>query len=88
MMPSLTFSVSLQAPCWGAHQPTPCVRPEMSLISLAWTHLPSSGMGAGPWYAPLATGHMFSTSCEYCMPLLSFVVGAHLAASRLRNGQT
>ena len=48
----------------------------MSLISLAWTHWPSSGMGAGPWYAPLATGHMFSTSCEYCMPLLSFVVAA------------
>ena len=49
MTPSLTLSVSLQAPCCGAHQPTPCVRPEMSEISLAWTHLPSSGMGAGPW---------------------------------------
>ena len=24
--------VSLQAPCWGAHQPTPCVRPLMSEI--------------------------------------------------------
>ena len=35
MMPSLTLRVSLQAPCWGAHQPTPWVRPEMSLISLA-----------------------------------------------------
>ena len=23
--PSLTFSESLQAPCCGAHQPTPCV---------------------------------------------------------------
>ena len=78
MMPSLTFSVSLQAPCWGAHQPTPCVRPEMSLISLACTHLPSSGMGAGPWYAPLATGHMFSTSAVYCMPLLSFVFNPRL----------
>ena len=30
-MPSLTLRVSLQAPCWGAHQPTPCVRPLMSL---------------------------------------------------------
>ena len=28
------------------------------------THLPSSGMGAGPWYAPLATGHMCWTSVE------------------------
>ena len=35
MMPSLTFRVSLQAPCWGAHQPTPWVKPLMSLISLA-----------------------------------------------------
>ena len=24
------FKVSLQAPCWGAHQPTPCVKPELS----------------------------------------------------------
>ena len=44
MMPSLTLRVSLQAPCWGAHQPTPWVKPEMSLICFAWTHLPSSGM--------------------------------------------
>src|SRR5699024_11585925 len=57
---SLMLRESLQAPCSGAHQPTPWVRPEMSLISLAWTHLPSSGMGAGPWYAPLVTGHMRS----------------------------
>ena len=64
MTPSLMLRVSLQAPCSGAHQPTPWVRPEMSLISLAWTHLPSSGMGAGPWYAPLVTGHMCSTSAE------------------------
>ena len=35
MMPSLTLSVNLHAPCWGAHHPTPCVRPEMSLISFA-----------------------------------------------------
>ena len=48
MTPSLTLSVSLQAPCWGAHQPMPCVKPEISLISLARTHFPSSGMGAGP----------------------------------------
>ena len=48
MMPSFTFRVSLQAPCWGAHQPMPWVNPEMSEICLAWTHLPSSGMGAGP----------------------------------------
>ena len=58
MTPFLTFRVSLQAPCCGAHQPTPCVKPEISEISFACTHLPSSGMGAGPWYAPLATGHM------------------------------
>ena len=38
MMPSFTFSVSLQAPCWGAHQPTPWVRPQISLISLAFVH--------------------------------------------------
>ena len=25
MTPCLTFRLSLQAPCWGAHQPTPCV---------------------------------------------------------------
>ena len=48
MTPFFTFSVSLQAPCCGAHQPTPWVKPEMSEISLACTHLPSSGMGAGP----------------------------------------
>ena len=64
MTPFFTFRVSLQAPCWGAHQPMPWVRPEMSPISLAWTHFPSSGMGAGPWYAPLATGHMCWTSAE------------------------
>ena len=40
----------------------PWVKPEMSEICLAWTHLPSSGMGAGPWYAPLATGHIWVTS--------------------------
>ena len=48
MTPFFTFSVSLHAPCWGAHQPIPWVKPEMSEISLACTHLPSSGMGAGP----------------------------------------
>ena len=43
--------------------PTDTMRkPEMSLISFAWTHLPSSGMGAGPWYAPFATGHICCTS--------------------------
>ena len=46
--PFFTFSVSLQAPCWGAHQPIPWVKPEISPICLACTHLPSSGMGAGP----------------------------------------
>ena len=35
MTPFLMLSVSLQAPCCGAHQPTPWVKPEMSLISLA-----------------------------------------------------
>ena len=51
-------------PCCGAHQPTPCVRPEMSLISYAFTQRPSSGMGAGPWCGPFAMGHICSTSCE------------------------
>ena len=37
MTPFFTLRVSLQAPCCGAHQPTPCVKPEMSLISFAWT---------------------------------------------------
>ena len=64
MMPSFTFSVSLQAPCWGAHQPTPWVRPEMSLISLACVQRPSWGMGAGPWSGPFATRHMCWTSVE------------------------
>ena len=67
MMPFLTFSVSLHAPCCGAHQPTPCVKPEMSVISFACTQLPSSGMGAGPWLGPLATQIIFSTSCVYCI---------------------
>ena len=48
MTPFLMFRLSLHAPCCGAHQPTPWVKPEISLISFAWTHLPSSGMGAGP----------------------------------------
>jgi len=30
MTPSFTFNVSLQAPCWGAHQPTPWVKPLIS----------------------------------------------------------
>ena len=29
------------------------------------THLPSSGMGAGPCLTPLATRHICSTSCEH-----------------------
>ena len=62
MTPSLTFRVSLQAPCCGAHQPTPWVRPEISLISLACTHFPSSGIGAGPWLGPFATQTICSTS--------------------------
>ena len=48
MIPSLTFKVSLHAPCCGAHQPIPCVKPEISLISLEYTHFPSSGIGAHP----------------------------------------
>jgi len=64
MIPSLTFKVSLQAPCWGAHQPTPWVSPEMSLISLACTQRPSWGMGEGPWLGPWATRHMCWTSVE------------------------
>ena len=28
-------------------------------VSVKAMLLTSSGMGAGPWYAPLATGHMF-----------------------------
>ena len=62
MMPFLMFRLSLQVPCCGAHQPTPWVKPEMSLISYALTHSPSSGMGAGPWCGPFATGHICSTS--------------------------
>ena len=52
IIPSLTFNVSLHVPCWGAHQPTPCVKPEISLISLAFTHFASSGIGAAPWLTP------------------------------------
>ena len=37
----------------------------MSLTSFACTHLPSSGMGAGPCFGPLATIHISSTSLEY-----------------------
>ena len=48
MMPSLTLRVSLQQPCCGAHQPMPWDRPEISEIWYAFTHLPSSGIGAGP----------------------------------------
>ena len=32
--PFFTFNESLQAPCCGAHQPTPCVNPEISSIFL------------------------------------------------------
>ena len=46
--PSFMFNVNLHAPCCGAHQPIPCVNPEISLISFALTHFPSSGIGAGP----------------------------------------
>ena len=46
--PFFTFRVSLQVPCWGAHQPTPWDRPEISEIWVDLTHLPSSGIGAGP----------------------------------------
>jgi hypothetical protein len=31
-------------------------------------------MGAGPWYAPLARGHIFSTSCEYFISKLLSVM--------------
>lgn len=40
----LTHGIGWCAP----QQPIPCVRPEMPTISLAFTHLPSSGIGAGP----------------------------------------
>ena len=46
IIPSLTFNVNLHAPCCGAHQPIPCVNPDISLISFAFTHLPSSGIEA------------------------------------------
>src|SRR5574344_708649 len=64
--PFLTFRVSLHAPCWGAHQPTPWVRPEISVICFAFTHLPASGIGAGSCFAPLQTHTISSTSREYC----------------------
>ena len=35
-------------PCCGAHQPIPCVKPEISFTSLFFTHLPSVGTGAAP----------------------------------------
>ncbi len=35
MIPPFTLRVSLQAPCWGAHHPTPWVKPAMSPISRA-----------------------------------------------------
>ena len=63
-MPSFTFKVNLQAPCCGAHHPIPCVNPEISFISFALTHLPSSGIGAGPWSTPFATLHISSISFE------------------------
>lgn len=69
MMPFLTFSVSLQVPCWGAHQPTPWVRPEISVISLDCVQLPSCGIGAGPWLQPFLTQHICSISCVNCMVL-------------------
>ena len=48
IIPSFTFRVSLHVPCCGAHQPTPCVKPEISFTSFAFTHFASSGIGAGP----------------------------------------
>ena len=65
IIPSLTLRVNLHAPCWGAHQPIPWVKPEISFTSLACTHLPSSGIGAAPWFGPLAITHISSTSLEY-----------------------
>ena len=64
MIPSLTLRVNLHPPCWGAHQPIPCVNPEMSVTSFAFTHFASSGIGAAPWFTPWATVHICSTSCE------------------------
>src|SRR5699024_12827796 len=37
----------------------------MSSILYAFTHSPSSGMGAGPCLGPLAMGHIASTCAEY-----------------------
>ena len=64
IIPSFTFNVNLHAPCCGAHHPIPCVKPDMSLISFAFTHFPSSGIGAGPWSTPFATLHIPSNSFE------------------------
>ena len=34
-------------------------------LSLACTHLPSAGIGAGPWFGPFASTHISVTSDEY-----------------------
>ena len=73
MVPSLTLRVSLQAPCWGAHQPTPWVKPLMSFTSFACTHLPSWGMGAAPWMGPRFTQVISSSSLEYCIESSLFI---------------
>jgi hypothetical protein len=39
----------------------------MSLISVAFTHFPSSGIGAGPWLGPFATQTISSTALEKCI---------------------
>jgi len=36
----------------------------MSLISFAFTHFPSSGIGAGQWFTPFATQLISSNSFE------------------------
>jgi hypothetical protein len=45
----------------------------MSFISFAITHLPSSGMGEGPFFGPFATHIIFSTSLEYFIGTVSLI---------------
>ena len=37
---------------------------KLNVCLLYTSHLPSSGMGAGPWLGPFFTTHLCSTSCE------------------------
>jgi hypothetical protein len=60
MIPSLTFRVNLHVPCCGAHQPTPWVRPLISLISFTMVHLPSCGIGRDRFRAFGNYAHLFN----------------------------